>query len=562
MPNYPRPQLLANIGRHGLGGRIGLIRVSRNLPLIGAKDELFILSKAGDAAHGTVYWWDDNVKAWTAIASPGGGHPAVTLAGAPDYITIADQVITRGLIDLATDVAGILADGNIAATITRDSEHGSFTPQGHHTQGIEGTLDDAYDYGGAGAGRTIYVATALPLRFLTDLATDYAWEMYSPAAHTGYAFRLRATGTFEWGPGDGTSDTNLYRVYAGRLGSSTLGLVLAAGTVGAPTYSFAVDPDTGLYRPAADTIGFVSAGVEMWRLLATGALAAQGADRAIQNVLDPVNDQDAATKIWALGQVTTHAALPNVHHFQAHAFDSHSDVPPITEAQGQIIYWNGTSWVALVPGASGKYLKTQGEGANPMWDTPAGGGSTPTGTGFRHVTAGVEDAAAKLVDTADINANQVTYAKMQSVSAASKLLGRGSAAGAGVVQEIALGAGILMSDTTLSATANPSHAPLGGYYPGVLSTGVKPPQVPYRGASFTIDKLYCRVSVAPQTTAITVEIRRNGTSMGTVTIAAAAQTGETDVNVAVASGDYFDINITATGSSPSFGSDLVWLVVP
>lgn len=37
----------------------------------------------------------------------------------------------------------------------------------------------------------------------------------------------------------------------------------------------------------------------------------------------------------------------------------------------------------------------------------------PTGTGFRHVTAGVEDAAAKLVDTADINANQVTFAKFQ-----------------------------------------------------------------------------------------------------------------------------------------------------
>ena len=42
-------------------------------------------------------------------------------------------------------------------------------------------------------------------------------------------------------------------------------------------------------------------------------------------------------------------------------------------------------------------------------------GSTPTGTGFRHVTAGVEDAAAKLVDTADVNDNQVTYVKMQDV---------------------------------------------------------------------------------------------------------------------------------------------------
>ncbi|KKK97589.1 hypothetical protein LCGC14_2651250, partial [marine sediment metagenome] len=77
--------------------------------------------------------------------------------------------------------------------------------------------------------------------------------------------------------------------------------------------------------------------------------------------------------------------------------------------------------------------------------------------------------------------------------------------------------------------------------PGVLSTGVKPPQVPYRGDTFTATRLYARVSVAPSGQAITVQIRRNGTSMGTVTIAASAQTGEADVNVSVSSGEYFDI---------------------
>lgn len=39
--------------------------------------------------------------------------------------------------------------------------------------------------------------------------------------------------------------------------------------------------------------------------------------------------------------------------------------------------------------------------------------ATPTGTGFTHITAGSQDAAAKLVDTADINPKQVTYAKIQ-----------------------------------------------------------------------------------------------------------------------------------------------------
>lgn len=78
--------------------------------------------------------------------------------------------------------------------------------------------------------------------------------------------------------------------------------------------------------------------------------------------------------------------------------------------------------------------------------TITAGGTTPTGTGFRHVIAGVEDAAAKLVDTADINAAQVSYAKIQNV-ASLRLLGNGTG-GAAAPSELSLAAELAFPTTT------------------------------------------------------------------------------------------------------------------
>lgn len=75
--------------------------------------------------------------------------------------------------------------------------------------------------------------------------------------------------------------------------------------------------------------------------------------------------------------------------------------------------------------------------------------TVPTGTGFAHITAGVGDAAAKLVDTADINDNQVTYAKIQNVTTA-RLMGRATA-GSGDMEEITLGTNLSFTGTTLNA---------------------------------------------------------------------------------------------------------------
>lgn len=63
-----------------------------------------------------------------------------------------------------------------------------------------------------------------------------------------------------------------------------------------------------------------------------------------------------------------------------------------------------------------------------------------------------------------IDNGAVTYAKIQDVSAASKLLGRGDS-GSGDVEEITIGSGLSMSGTTLSAS--------GGGSPGGLDTYVQ-----------------------------------------------------------------------------------------
>lgn len=65
-------------------------------------------------------------------------------------------------------------------------------------------------------------------------------------------------------------------------------------------------------------------------------------------------------------------------------------------------------------------------------------------------TAQLEDSA---VTTAKIADDAVTYAKIQNITAASRILGRGSASGAGDTEELSAGATLAISGTTLSANA-------------------------------------------------------------------------------------------------------------
>ena len=74
--------------------------------------------------------------------------------------------------------------------------------------------------------------------------------------------------------------------------------------------------------------------------------------------------------------------------------------------------------------------------------------------GISQLTGDVTAGPGSGSQAATIPNNTVTYAKMQNVSAASKLLGRGSAGGAGDPEEITVGTGLTMTGTTLTASAS------------------------------------------------------------------------------------------------------------
>ena len=124
------------------------------------------------------------------------------------------------------------------------------------------------------------------------------------------------------------------------------------------------------------------------------------------------------------------------------ALEDLTDVDLTSPAANDVLQYDGSEWVNQP--AANLNASNLTSGTVPAARMPALTGDVTTSAGAVATT---------------IAADAVTYAKMQNVAAASRLLGRGSAGGSGNVEEIALGSGLAMSGTTLNVTVAGGGAP-------------------------------------------------------------------------------------------------------
>jgi hypothetical protein len=242
----------------------------------------------------------------------------------------------------------------------------------------------------AGAGTVSSVALALPSSILTVSG--------SPVTGTGTLTGTLATQTanFVWaGPTTGSAATPTFRALVGadlpNPSASTLGGVESFAAVGSQW----IRQISTSGVPTASQPAFTDiSGTLSTTQCPTPTLSAIGCVEAINAVTSNWIRSISTAGVPALSQPNftdlvgnaTLGQLPSISNNSVLGNNSGGTAVPsaltgtnildfIASTQGDVLYRNATTWVALAPGTNGQVLTTAGAAANPTWTTVTGTGT-------------------------------------------------------------------------------------------------------------------------------------------------------------------------------------------
>jgi len=234
--------------------------------------------------------------------------------------------------------------------------------------------------------------------------------------------------------------------------------------------------------------------------------------RQLKNLAAPVDPNDAATKAWVSSQISSSGGgtVSEVFATAPLTVTNGTSTPLVSmsaangSTDGYLTSANFTTFSNKLSAVAGHTLSDGmtwiGNGSNQaaarlirvsdVRSTAGGGtgaflgaaGSCPAGQSLQYVSAADRlecvsySLATNAVASGSITDKAVTYAKIQDLSTNNRILGR-STAGAGVVEEITVGAGLSLSAGTLTATSTGSGT--------VTSVGLGVPSFMTAGADIT-----------------------------------------------------------------------------